>query len=58
VQLFQGRAKKPRVSKRVRLRVPGPVKVVLKSAALVRGRYRVVIIAGGRTIVRRAALTR
>ena len=58
VQLFQGRAKKPRVSKRVRLRVPGPVRVVLKSAALVRGRYRVVISVAGRTIVRRAALTR
>ena len=32
VQLFQGRARAPKASKRVRLRVPGPIKVVLKSA--------------------------
>ena len=56
VQLFQGRARKPKATKRVRLRVPGPTRVVLKSARLLRGRYRVVILADGRTFVRRAAL--
>ena len=56
VQLFQGRARKPKATKRVRLRVPGPTRVVLKSARLLRGRYRIVILADGRTFVRRAAL--
>ena len=58
VQLFQGRAKKPKAAKRVRLRVPGPVKVVLRSAALRKGPYRVVIRADGRTFVRRAVLAK
>ena len=40
----------------MRLRVPGPIKVVLKSAALKKGPYRIVILADGRTFVRRAAL--
>jgi hypothetical protein len=58
VQLFQGRVKKPKASKRVRLRVPGPIKVVLRSAKLRKGRYRVVILAEGRRFVRRATLIR
>jgi hypothetical protein len=58
VKLFQGRAKAPKASKLVRLRVPGPVRVVLRSAKLRKGRYRVVIRADGRNFVRRAALTR
>ena len=31
VQLFQGRGKRAKATKRLRLRVPGPIKVVLKS---------------------------
>ena len=58
VQLFQGKAKKAKASKRVRLRVPGPVRVVLKSARLRKGPYRIVITADGRTFVRRATLTK
>jgi hypothetical protein len=61
VQLFQGtgrKGKKPKATKNVRLRVPGPTRVVLKGAKLKTGAYRVVITAGGRTFVRRAALTR
>jgi hypothetical protein len=59
VQLFQGTGKKnkrPKASKSVRLRVPGPTRVVLKSAKLRVGPYRVVITAGGRAFVRRAVL--
>ena len=48
--------KKPKASKRVRLRVPGPVRVVLRSKKLKAGPYRVVIAADGRTFVRRAVL--
>ena len=40
----------------MRLKVPGPDRVVLKSAKLRKGPYRVVIRADGRTFVRRAAL--
>ncbi len=58
VQLFQGRAKRPKAVKRVRLRAPGPVKVVLKSKRLKRGRYRIVIRADGRRFTRRGALSR
>lgn len=58
VQLFQGRARKPKASKRVRLRVPGPTKVVLRSAKLRRGPYRIVIRTDGRTFVRRGALAK
>ena len=58
MQLFQGRGKKPKASKGVRLRVPGPTRVVLKSKKLVRGSYRIAIRADGRTFVRRATLTR
>ena len=58
VQLFQGRAKKPKAAKRVRLKVPGPTRVVLRSRKLVKGPYRVVITADGRRFVRRAVLTR
>ena len=48
VQLFQGtgkKNKKPKASKRVRLQVPGPTRVVLKSQKLTKGAYRVVITA-------------
>jgi hemin uptake protein HemP len=58
VQLFQGRAKKPKAAKRVRLKVPGPIRVVLRSRKLVKGPYRIVIGADGRRFVRRAVLTR
>ena len=61
VRLFQGsgrKNKKPKASKGVRLRVPGPTRVVLKSAKLTRGAYRVVITAGGRNFVTRASLTK
>ena len=58
VQLFQGRAKRAKATKRVRLRVPGPVKVVLKSRLLKKGPYRVVIRADGRSFVRRGTLVR
>jgi hypothetical protein len=58
VQLFQGRGTRPKATKRVRLRAPGPVKVVLRSARLRKGRYRVVILADGRRFVRRGALVR
>lgn len=58
MQLFQGRGPKPKASKRVRLRVPGPTRVVLRSARLRKGPYRIVIRADDRTFVRRAALTR
>ena len=59
VQLFQGtgrKNRKPKASKGVRLKVPGPTRVVLKSAKLTKGAYRVVITAGGRTFVKRATL--
>jgi hypothetical protein len=59
VQLFQGTGKKnrkPKASKSVRLRVPGPTRVVLRSTKLKVGPYRVVIKADGRTFVRRAVL--
>jgi hypothetical protein len=61
VQLFQGtgrKNRKPKAGKGVRLRVPGPTRVVLKSAKLTKGAYKVVITSGGRTFVRRAALTK
>ncbi len=58
VRLLQGRARKPKASKRVRLRAPGPTKVVLRSAKLVTGPYRIVITADGRRFVRRATLAR
>jgi hypothetical protein len=56
VQLFQGRAKRPKAGKSVRLKVPGPVRVVLKSAKLRKGPYRIVIRADARTFVRRGVL--
>jgi hypothetical protein len=59
VQLFQGTGKKnrkPKAGKSVRLKVPGPTRVVLKSARLRKGAYKVVIRAGGRTFVKRASL--
>ena len=58
VRLFQGRGKAPKASKRVRLRVPGPTRVVLKSAKLRKGPYRIVIRADERTFVRRGALAK
>jgi hypothetical protein len=58
VRLFRGSATAPVASARVRLRVPGPTRVVLRSARLRRGAYRVVITAEGRRLVRRAVLTR
>ncbi len=57
-RLFQGRVTRPLASARVRLRVPGPTRVVLRSARLRRGAYRVVVAAEGRRLVRRALLTR
>ena len=33
MRLFQGRAKKPKAAKRVRLKVPGPTRVVLQERA-------------------------
>ena len=56
VQLFQGHGRRPKASARVRLKVPGPTRVVLKSAALRKGRYRVVVAAGGRAFTARARL--
>ncbi len=59
VQLFQGtgkKGKKPKASKTVRLRVPGPVRVVLRSSKLKVGPYRIVIRSDGRNFVRRAVL--
>jgi hypothetical protein len=58
VRLFQGRGARPKATRGVRLRAPGPVRVVLKSRSLVKGPYRIVVAVGGRTFVRRAALTR
>jgi hypothetical protein len=61
VQLFQGtgkKNKKPKASKGVRLRVPGPTRVVLRSQKLKKGAYKVVITAGGRTFVKRSSLTK
>jgi hypothetical protein len=60
VKLFQGtgrRNRRPKASKSVRLRVPGPVQVILRSQRLHAGPYRVVIRADGRNFVRRARLT-
>ncbi len=58
VQLFQGKGKRPKAAKRVRLKVPGPTRVVLKSAKLRKGPYRIVIRADARTFVRRAVLAK
>ena len=58
VQLFQGAGRRPKAAKGVRLRVPGPTRVLLKSRKLVKGSYRIVIRADGRTFVRRATLAR
>ena len=61
VQLFQGtgrKNRKPKASKGVRLRVPGPTRVVLRSQKLKKGAYKVVITAGGRTFVKRSSLTK
>ena len=61
VQLFQGtgrKNRKPKASKVVRLKVPGPTRVVLKSKKLKKGAFRIVIRAGGRTFVKRASLKR
>ena len=60
VKLFQGTGRKnrrPKASKRVRLKVPGPVQVILKSEKLHEGPFRVVIRAGGRNFVRFGRLT-
>ena len=49
VQLFQGtgkKNKKPKASKGVRLKVPGPTRVVLRSQKLKKGGYKVVITVG------------
>jgi hypothetical protein len=58
VQLFQGRAGRPTAAKRVRLRAPGPIKVVLRSARLRKGPFRVVVVADGRRFMRRGTLAR
>ena len=42
----------------MRLRVPGPTRVVLRSQKLKKGAYKVVITAGGRTFVKRSSLTK
>ena len=60
VQLFQGsgrKNRKPKASKGVRLKVPGPIQVILTSQKLHEGQYRVVIRADGRKFVKRATLT-
>ena len=61
VQLFQGtgrKNRKPKASKVVRLKVPGPTRVVLKSKKLKKGAFRIVIRAGGRNFVRSGNLTK
>lgn len=58
VELFQGRAKRPKATRRVRLKAPGPVRVTLRSDRLVKGPYRVVITADTRRFVRRSSLIR
>jgi hypothetical protein len=52
IRLRQGPVKKPTVSvgKRVRLKAPGPVKVTLRSRALVKGPYRVTITVAGKVV--------
>jgi hypothetical protein len=58
VALFQGKGKKPKVRRSLRLKTTGPTKVVLKSAKLTRGTYRVVITVQGRIFSRRGTLIR
>ena len=58
VALFQGRDKKPKIRKSLRLRAPGPTKVVLKSAKLIGGAYRVAITVQGRSFNKRGTLAR
>ena len=60
VRLFQGtgrRNRKPKASKGVHLKVPGPTQVILRSQRLHKGSYRVVIRAGGRNFVKSGNLT-
>ena len=57
VQLFQGPGLKAKAGKRVRLRAPGPTRVVLRSSRLRMGAYRIVVTAESRRFVRRAILT-
>jgi hypothetical protein len=54
VRLQQGPLRKPKVSltKRVRLKAPGPVKVTFKSRKLARGPYRVTVAVGGKVVKR------
>ncbi len=56
IELFQGRAKRPKATRRVRLKAPGPLTVTLRSARLAKGPYRIVVTADGRRFVRRASL--
>ena len=58
VQLFQGPGRTAKATKRVRLRVPGPTRLVLRNSRLRAGAYRIVVTADGRRLVRRAVLTR
>jgi hypothetical protein len=52
-QLFQGSGTKPKAPKRVPLRVPGPVRVILKSGKLKRGAFRIVVRTDDRVLLRR-----
>ena len=58
VALFQGKGKKPKVRRSLRLKATGPTKVVLKSAKLTRGTYRVVVTVQGRIFSKRGTLIR
>ena len=56
VQLLQGRGRTPRATLTTRLRVPGPTRVVLRSAVVQPGPYRVRITIGRTRLVRRGTL--
>jgi IPT/TIG domain len=58
VALFQGRGKKAKVRRSLRLRASGPTKVVLRPAKLTRGAFRVTITVQGRTFTKRGTLIR
>jgi hypothetical protein len=52
VRFQQGPRRKPTVSvgKRIRLKVPGPVKVTFRSRKLAKGPYRVTIAVAGKVV--------
>lgn len=58
VLLFRGKANKATVTRRVRVKVTGPTRVVLRSRSLRTGAYRVVIRLDGRDVVRRVIVLR